>query len=399
MELNRPAIEGGKPVRANTLPYARQSLDDGDLDAVAGALKSGWITSGPRVEEFEKAVALKAGAPQAVAVTSCTAALQLALNALGIGPGHEVITTPLTFAATPLSAIYNGAMPVLVDIDERDLNINPDLIEERITSRTRAIMPVHYGGAPVGMDKILDIAQRHGLMVVEDAAHAIGAKYNGRPIGVHGHAVCFSFHAVKNITTAEGGAIATADADLSGRLRSRRFFGIPADAWQRAASPKPWEYDVFELGFKCNMTDIQAALGISQLKRLDSFLTRRREIVGRYDLEFSQMEELILNETMPGAESAHHLYVVRIRPERFKVGRDSLLAALRAEGINANIHYKPVHMHTFFIRHLGDLRGRFPVCERAAETLITLPLFPAMTDGDVSDVITAVKKLVEWYRA
>jgi dTDP-4-amino-4,6-dideoxygalactose transaminase len=398
MELRKPAIEGGEPVRKEMLPYARHLIEDDDIEAVVQTLKSGWITGGPKIEEFENEIAKKSGAEYVVAVNSCTAALHIVVNALGIAEGHEVILPSLTFAASALAVVYNRAVPVFVDIDEDTLTLSPDMIEDKINMRTRAIMPVHYGGATADMDAISDIAARHSLAIVEDAAHAIGASYKGRPVGTLSNAACFSFHAVKNMTTIEGGAIATSDPDLAELSRCKRFFGIAQDAWRRSASPRPWEYDVSELGFKCNLSDIQAVIGISQVKKLDSFISRRRKIVDFYNCEFSKSEELVLTKTVEGAESAHHLYVIRIRPECFRVGRDHLLSALRAEGINANLHYKPVHLHSFFMRRYGTYPGMLPVTERAADALITLPLFPAMTDDDAQSVVDAVMKLVAYYK-
>lgn len=398
MNLNKPAIEGGSPVRDTPLPYATQWLGDEEWCAIEDVLRSGWLTTGPKTEEFEAALSAYAGAPHAVAVTSCTAALQLALNALGIGPGGEVITTSLTFAATVFSILYNGAAPVLADIDPDTLNIDPADIERRITPRTRAILPMHYGGDPCDMAAIVDIAKRNNLAVVSDAAHAIGARYAGEPVARFGNAACFSFHAVKNMTTIEGGAILCADADLAGKLRARRFFGIANDAWQRAASDKPWEYDVSSIGFKCNITDFQSAMGIVQLKKLDSFLKRRREIVNKYNEAFSKIDGVLLKKDTPGGVSANHLYVIRIEPERFRVDRDRILAALRAEGIIANIHYKPIHLHTYFMKQLGTKRGMLPHCEAAADALITLPLFPAMTDADAESVVSALQKILDFYK-
>jgi dTDP-4-amino-4,6-dideoxygalactose transaminase len=399
VELSKPAIEGGSPVRATTLPYARQWLGEEEIAAVTETLRSDWITTGPRVVAFESAVTDYCGARHTVAVTSCTAALHLALNALGVGPGHEVITTSLTFSATPLAAVYNGATPVFADIDPVTLNINPDCIEEHITPRTRAIAPVHYAGCPCDMDPILALARKHGLAVVEDAAHAIGAVYRGRPIGTLSDITCFSFHAVKNMTTAEGGAAVTDREDLARTMRTRRFFGVARDAWSRASSDKPWEYDVSELGFKYNITDIQAALGLVQIKKLDAFLERRKQIAAAYDAAFSGMEQLTLCRVPHETDSAHHLYVVRIRPGFFRVDRDGLLAALRSENIAANVHYKPVHLHSYFMNTYQTKPGSLPECEQAGNTLITLPLFPAMSHSDVQDVIQAVQKLCSWYAA
>lgn len=399
MELGKPAIEGGAPVRSTTLPYARQWLGEDEIAAVTDTLRSDWITTGPRAGAFEDAISDYCGARHSIAVTSCTAALHLALNALGVGPGHEVITTSMTFAATPLAAVYNGAKPVFADIDPLTLNIHPQAIEELITPRTRAIAPVHYAGCPCDMDPILSIARKHGLSVIEDAAHAIGAVYKGRAIGTLSDIACFSFHAVKNMTTAEGGAAVTNREDLARTMRTRRFFGVARDAWSRASSDKPWEYDVSELGFKYNITDIQAALGLVQIKKLDAFLQRRKQIAAAYDAVFSSMEQLCLCRVPSDTQSAHHLYVIRIRPECFRVDRDALLAALRAENIAANVHYKPVHLHSYFMNTYQTGPGTLAECERAGRTLITLPLFPAMSDSDVQDVIGAVQKLCAWYAA
>ena len=398
MELNKPAIDGGIPIRDTPLPYARHWLEEREIQAALDVLRSGWITSGPKVQEFEKALCEYTGAAHAVAVNSCTSALHLALNVLEIGPGHEVITTSLTFAATVFAILHNGARPVFADIDENTLNLSPESVEKMITPRTRAILPVHYGGCPCDMDALNRIAHDNGLSVVADAAHAIGAKYQSRHASDFADLSCLSFHAVKNMTTAEGGAVLSNQADLAARLRARRFFGIVSDAWARAATSKPWEYDVSDNGFKCNMTDIQASIGLVQLEKLDGFTARRREIVETYNEAFNDIDSLILTQQTPDADSAHHLYVIRIRPEMLTVDRDHLLAALRAEGITANLHYKPVHLHTYFMKELGTGPGLLPACEAAANTLITLPLFPAMTDRDTQDVIEAVKKLTAWFR-
>jgi len=398
MGLNKPAIEGGEPIRKDSLPYARHWLDESDIESVIETLRSGWITGGPKIGEFENEISKKIGASFVIAVNSCTAAMSLVVNALGIGVGHEVIVPSLTFAATPLSVIYNGAVPVFADIDPRTLTLDPSKIEEKINMRTRAIMPVHYGGTPADMDAINEIASRHSLAVIEDAAHAIGAYYKGKPVGKLSAAACFSFHAVKNMTSIEGGAVATDDPSLADAARTKRFFGIAQDAWRRSNSPKPWEYDVSELGFKYNMSDIQAVIGISQLRKLDSFIVRRKEIVAYYDRELSSAGRFILTEYAEGADSAHHLYVIRIKPECFRVGRDHLLAALRAEGINANLHYKPAHLHSFFMRRYGAGPGMLSETELAGETLITLPLFPAMSDADAESVVEALKKLSDYYK-
>ncbi|MFH1538386.1 MAG: DegT/DnrJ/EryC1/StrS family aminotransferase, partial [bacterium] len=268
MTVEKPAIEGGTPVRVETLPYATQWIRQDEIDAVVETLKSTWITTGPREKEFSEEFAKYVGAEHAIAVNSCTSALNLSVAVLGTGPGDEVITTPMTFVATVFAIIHSGATPVFADIREDTFNIDPDRIEGKITGRTKAILPMHYGGNPVDLDPVHEIAGKHGLKVIEDAAHAAGAEYKGRKIGAISDLTCFSFHAIKNMTCAEGGMITTADAETAARLKALSFFGISQDAYKRSASPRPWHYDVGEFGFKYNMTDIAAAMGLVQLRRL-----------------------------------------------------------------------------------------------------------------------------------
>ncbi|MEW5946642.1 MAG: DegT/DnrJ/EryC1/StrS family aminotransferase [bacterium] len=393
-----PAIEGGAPVRSEPLPYATQWITDEDVREVTNVLRSSWITSGPVVQRFENEFAALTGAAHAVAVYSCTHALHLCFAALDLEPGDEVITTPLTFVATAFAVTHNGARAVFADVREDDFNLDPARVAEKLTPRTRALLPMHYGGAPCEMDELMRIAAENRLFVVEDAAHALGASYKGRRIGTLGDLTCFSFHAVKNVTSGEGGMITTDDEPLRRRLVSLRFFGIPADAWARAGSERPWHYEVREHGFKCNMMDIQAALGLSQLKRLDDFLRRRREICALYDAAFAADETLIPPRAPAHSESARHLYVVRIRPETLKVDRDRVLRALRAENVAANVHYLPLHLHPWFRETFGFKRGDFPVAEKLYDTIVTLPLFPRMTDDDARSVVEALLRIVGYYR-
>jgi len=396
--MNKPAIEGGEPVRRDILPYATQWINQDDIDAVTGVLKSGWLTGGPKIGEFECAFADYVGAAHAVAVNSCTSALNMSVLALGIGPGDEVITTPMTFVATTLSIIHAGATPVFTDILEDTINMDTAGIERLITPRTKAIMPMHYGGNPVDLDAVLSVAKKHNLKVIEDAAHAAGASYRGRKIGTHGDIVNFSFHAIKNITCAEGGVMTFADAELAEKLRTLRFFGIPQDAFKRASSPTPWSYEVVSLGYKYNTTDIQCALGLSQLKRLGEFNALRKKYFEMYDSAFRDVEEIATPGITDGAESAYHIYVVKIDCGNLSADRNRILAALRAENIFANLHYTPVYRHPYFAETLKLDPAAFPVCERVAQTCLTLPLFPKMSEADLESVVEAVKKIISYYR-
>ncbi len=399
MAIEKPAIEGGTPVRSQILPYATQWISDDDIAAVVDALKSGWLTGGPKIGEFEREFAAYVAAPHAIALNSCTSALNLSVLALGIGHGDEVITTPMTFVATTLAIIHAGATPVFTDIEESTLNMDAADIERRITPRTKAIMPMHYGGNPVDLDAVLKIASERGLKVIEDAAHAAGAEYRGRKIGTHGDLVNFSFHAIKNVTCAEGGAMTTADPELAEKLKTLRYFGIPQDAYRRASSQTPWKYEVVSLGYKYNTTDIQCALGLSQLERLDEFNAIRKEYADTYNESFRDIAEIETPGTTPGARSSHHIYVIRLREGALRVDRDRVLAALRAENIFANVHYTPVYRHPYFADTMGLDPAEYPVCERAAHGIVTLPLFPKMTVSDLESVVEAVKKIVAFYRA
>jgi UDP-4-amino-4,6-dideoxy-N-acetyl-beta-L-altrosamine transaminase len=398
----RLAIEGGRPVRAKYLPYGLHRITPADIRAVNRVLRGQWLTTGPNVDEFEKALAARVGAGSAAAVSSGTAALHLAYLAAGIGPGDEVITTPLTFAATANAALYVGARPVFADIDERTLNLDPAAAEAAVTPRTRAIVPVHYSGRPCEMDRFRRIARRHKLLLIEDACHALGAVYRGRPVG-SGPAdlAAWSFHPVKHVATGEGGAVsAPADAGLVEAVRRLRNHGINRDARARSG-PGPgagWAYQIDRLGYNYRMPDILAALGTSQLARLDANLAARRRLAAFYGRELARFEELRLPPADdPEHTSAWHLYAVRLRPERLAAGRAEVFAALRAEGIGVNVHYIPVYRHPLYAR-LGLDRGPCPAAERAYQGLLTLPLFPAMRAADARDVIRALDKVLARYR-
>ena len=386
--------------RADFLPYALPALDEQEAQAVLEVLLSGWLTTGPKTKQFEEAFARYTGAAHAVAVNSCTAAMHLVLAAWGITQGDEVITTPLTFCATIEAIEYVGARPVLVDIDPATGNIAPNGIEQAITPRTRVLLPVHYGGLPCEMDAIMDIAARHNLRVLEDAAHAAGAAYKGRKIGAIGHATAFSFYANKNMTTGEGGMITTNDPDLADRCRILSLHGISRDAWKRYTAAGSWYYEVTELGYKYNMPDVLAAIGLCQLHKLDALNARRQAIAQQYHRAFGEMDFL---EPFPPAVpdySTHvwHLYTILLRLETLRIGRDQFIDELKARGIGVSVHYIPVHFHPHY-QGYGWRRGDFPHTEAYYARTISLPLYPSMTDADVSRVIETVYEVgTQWRR-
>lgn len=396
-----PAIAGGRPVRDAFLPYARQWIEENDITAVSKVLRSDWLTTGPTVGEFEKEFAARVGATFAVAVSSGTAALHAACFAAGIGRGDEVITTPLTFVASANCALFLGARPVFADIDPKTYNISPGEIEKRITPATKAIIPVHFAGQPCDLDPIHEVARRHNLVVIEDAAHALGAAYKGHPVGGLSDLTIFSFHPVKHITTGEGGMVTTNNKELYRRLLLFRNHGIVRERELIIEDQGPWYYEVQDLGYNYRLTDIQAALGLSQLKKLDRFLKRRRQIVDMYNEAFAALPEVEIPYQAPYADSAWHLYILTLRLDRLQKSRREIFAALRAENIGVNVHYLPVYRHPFYRRLLDSSSFNpkdffCPNAEEIYQKIITLPLFPAMTDQDVADVITAVYKVISW---
>lgn len=390
------AIDGGTPVRRNLLGYGRQSIDESDIRAVVDVLRSEMLTTGPQVEAFEEALAETTGAAHVVCFSSGTAALHGAAFAAGLGPGDEAVTTPMTFCATANCVLYQGARPVFADVFADTLNIDPDEVERGLTPRTRAILPVDFAGQPADLDPLLDLAGRRGLVVIEDASHALGARYKNRAVGTISHMTVFSFHPVKLVTTGEGGAVATGDGDLARRLRLFRNHGISTDARERAARHQ-WYYEMVELGYNYRLNDLQCALGVNQLRQLPGWLARRRAIARRYDDAFADVPAVAPLGVRPWAEHAYHLYVVRLEPGRLRADRAAVYGALRAEGIGVNVHYIPVHLHPYYRRTLDTRPGTYPVAEAAYDRMLTLPLFPAMTDADVGDVIAAVSKVTRAY--
>jgi len=396
--MSIPARHGGPPVRATLLPYGRQHVDEDDIRTVVDVLRSDWLTTGPMVGAFEEAFAAAVGARHAVSFSSGTAALHAAARAAGLGPGDEAIVPAMTFCATANCVLYQGARPVLADVCADTLCLDPDDAARRITPRTRAILPVDYAGHPADLDALGELADRHGLAVIEDACHALGAEHRGRRVGGFGHLTVFSFHPVKHITTAEGGMVTTGDAEQARRMRVFRNHGIESDARARQTTGQ-WLYAMVELGYNYRLPDLACALGLSQLGKLAANLARRREIARCYAAALADCPGVVLPIEREGMASAWHLYPIRLDLTALRASRADVFAALRAENIGVNVHYIPVHYHPYYRKHLGYRgAGEFPVAEAAFETLISLPMFHAMTDQDVADVVAAVRKVIAWYR-
>jgi perosamine synthetase len=395
-KLETLAIHGGTPVREKLLPYGRQSLDDADVQAVVEVLKSDWLTTGPKVGEFEERFAAWVGARHAVSFSSGTAALHGAAFAAGLRPGDEAITTPMTFCATANCILYQGATPVFADVSPDTLNLDPQEVSQKITSRTKAIIAVDYEGHPAALDELGELAkaQIQPPFLIEDACHALGAEFLGKRVGGIADLTVFSFHPVKHLTTGEGGMVATNDARLAETLRRFRNHGISSEARQRQESGQ-WFYEMVLLGFNYRLTDIACALGLSQLEKLAANLARRREIAKQYAEAFQDLSAIVVPTVREGVVPAWHLYPVRLNLEMLAVGRAEIFRALRAENIGVNVHYIPVHQHPYYReRFKSRSEARYPVAEDAYERLISLPMFHSMTAQDVEDVIRAVRKVV-----
>jgi len=426
------AIEGGAPVRSELLPYGHQWIDDEDINAVVEVLKTDWITQGPKIDEFERKVAEYCGVKHAVALSSGTAALHAASAVAGISQGDEAITTPITFAATANAVVYCGGKPVFADIREDTLNIDPGEIRKKLSPETKAIIPADLGGHPADLDEIKAVAEEKGLIVIEDAAHALGAEYKGRKIGNLSDMTIFSFHPVKHITTGEGGMVLTNNKEFYEKLKIFRHHGIVKDNLEivhpnvilRESSDRrisetlrfaqgdtkvaeqlddldkkgSWYYEIHNPGYNFRITDFQCALGISQMNKLDRFIQRRREIAAKYNEAFAGVEAIITPVEKDYVRAVYHIYVIQLRLEKLKVGRRQVFEALRAENIGVNVHYIPVHLQPFYKREFGYKKGDYPKAERYYERAITLPIFPKMSDEDVYDVIEAVMRVITYYR-
>jgi perosamine synthetase len=385
-----------KPIRNTFLPYGRQWIDNDDIEAVVDVLKGDYLTTGPTVSIFEQALAKYVGAKYAVSFSNGTAALHGACFAAGISEGEEVITTPLTFAASANCILYQGGRPIFADIDEKTYNINPTEIEKKITNKTKAIIPVHFTGQPVPLDELTDIAKKHNLIIIEDAAHALGATYKQKKIGSISDMTMFSFHPVKHITSGEGGIITTNNKDYYDKLLQFRSHGITRDKSRMNENYGPWYYEMHFLGYNYRMTDIQAALGASQLKKIDKFLDLRKKYVAMYNEAFKKIREISIPYQDENGLSSWHLYIIRLQLEKLTANRKDVFEALLQENIGVNVHYIPVHLLPYY-QELGYQRGDCPNAEKLYEEIITLPLFPAMTENDVLDVIKAVTTVISRY--
>ena len=379
------------------IPYGRQSINEDDIKAVIEVLRSDWLTTGPKVAEFEEAFAGSVGVKFAVAVSSGTAALHAAMYALGIGPGDEVIVPPITFAATANCVVFQGGTPVFADVEPDTLLIDSEAVKSKITQKTRAIIAVDYAGHPCSYDALRTIASQHGLALVGDACHSLGGNYKGRPVGTLADLSAFSFHPVKHITTGEGGMITTDDHGFAAKMRSFRNHGITSDHRQRELGGS-WFYAMEDIGYNYRLTDLQCALGISQLSKLPEWILRRQEIASSYDVAFADIPAVRPLKKNPDISNAYHLYVVQLDLGQLRADRAMIYKALRAEGIGVNVHYIPVHLHPFYRRRFNTNPGLCPVAEAAYERIISLPIFPGMSDEDVNTVITAVQKIIEAHK-
>jgi len=389
------AIEGGKPVRDSFLLFGSPQILQDEIDELVNTLRSGWIGTGPKTHKFERMFAQYVKARNAVALNSCTAGLELALDVLGIGPGDEVITTPITFCATANVIVHRGAKPVFADIELPSMNLNPEEIERRITPRTKAIIPVHFAGRPCRMDEILDIARRYDLYVIEDAAHAIEAWYRDKKIGSIGDITAFSFYVTKNVVTGEGGMVTTDRDDWAEEIRIKSLHGISKDAWRRYTEAGFQPYDTLYPGYKFNMTDLQASLGIHQLARVEENLVVRERHWMRYNQAFADIPEITIPPEEEGIRHARHLYTILLDIDALKVDRNRFIEVLKAENIGSGIHFIALHLHSFYRKSFGYKRGDFPKAEYVSDRILSLPLSPKLTDEDVDDVIRAVKKVIE----
>lgn len=396
--MEQLAINGGKPVRDNKIFYGKQSIDEKDIEAVAEVLRSDYITCGPTVQKLERKLAEITGAKYAVAVSNGTAALHCACIAAGLGEGDEVITTPLTFAASANCALYVGATPVFADINPKTYNIDPDSIRAHITDKTKAVIAVDFTGQAVQAKEIRDICDEFGLIFIEDAAHSIGTKYDGRNVGSIADMTTFSFHPVKTVTSGEGGAIMTNNEEFYKKLVLAHTHGITKDdEWMEEAPHEgPWYYEQISLGYNYRLTDFQSALLLSQLDKLEAFKARRQAIVKRYNEAFADVEGIIVQAEIPESDTCRHLYIIRLDLDKLSCTRRKFFDAMSAENVQCQLHYVPVYWFPYY-KKLGYKEGLCPNAEEVYKGILSIPLFPAMTDEDVEDVIHAVKKVAEYY--
>ena len=396
--MDKPAIEGGIPVRDKKIFYGHQYLDEADYTAVMDVLKSDYLTCGPKINELEDRLCSITGAKYAVVCSNGTAALHIAALAAGLGEGDELITTPITFAASANCALYCGAKPVFADINEKTYNIDPASVEEHITQNTKAVVAVDYTGQAVELDRLKDICKKNNLVLIEDGAHSVGTKYNGVPVGQIADMTTFSFHPVKTVTGGEGGVVLTNSEEYYQKLLLFRSHGITRDAsLLENEVDGPWYYEQIDLGYNYRMTDIQAGLIISQLDKLEQFKKRRKELVKRYNEAFSKLDTITVQEEIPQSDTTRHLYILRIKSDKLTINRRQFFDALAAENVCCNVHYIPVYYFPYY-QKLGYKKGLCPKAEALYEEIISLPLYYAMTDKDCDDVIRAVEKIAKYYK-
>ena len=395
MQNSNAAIQRRGRVRENFLPFHSPVIGENEISAVTEVLRSGWLTTGAKVREFERDFCRFIDCSHAVAVNSGTAALHLALAAIGLKPDDEVILPTMTFAATAEVVLYFGAKPVLVDCEPDTLNMDPAGLAAALTSQTRAIIPVHFGGQSCDMERILQFAREHDLRVIEDAAHALPASFQGRRIGTIGDITCFSFYATKTITTGEGGMATTENPQWADKIRMLSLHGISHDAWNRYSAEGSWYYEILCPGFKYNLTDLAASLGVEQLKQCAEFYERRRQIAAAYDEGFADLPEIKTPVCRPGVQHAWHLYVIQLQPERLRIDRRDFVEALREKNIGTSVHFIPLHRHPYYRDTFGYGPGDFSNASAVFERIVSLPIYPKMSDEDAGDVIAVVRSIVE----
>ena len=382
-------------MRGEFLPFAQPLLGEEEIDEVVHCLRSGWLTTGQKVKQFEREFTEFTGARHALAVNSCTAALHLALEAVGVGPGDEVVTTPMTFTATAAVIEHLGARPVLADVDPRSLNIDPAQIERKVSARTKAILPVHFAGQACDMDAIAAIARAHGVPVIEDAAHAIPTRYQGRLVGTLSDVTCFSFYATKNVTTGEGGMVTSDRDDLMERMRLMHLHGMSRDAWKRYTQAGSWSYEILAPGFKYNLTDIAAAIGVHQLRKAEDFRRRRLAIADAYDEAFRDLPGVRVPEVADREGHGWHLYVIQVDPEQLTIGRDQFIERLVARNIGVSVHFIPLHVHPYYRERYSFQPGDYPNAFAAYQRILSLPIYAKMSDDDVRSVADAVRDIAQ----
>ncbi len=396
--MEKPALEDGKPVRDSFLPFAQPLIGDEEIEEVSKVLRSGWLTIGPKTQEFEENFKNYINAKNAVALNSCTGGLHASLLALGIKNGDQVITSTLTHTATAHVIAYVGAKPILADIEPVTYNIDVNDVRKKITKNTKAIIPVHYAGQPCDMHEIQKLAEEYDLAIVEDAAHAIGAEYDGKKIGSLGNPTSFSFYPMKNMTAAEGGMVTANDDKLAEKIRKLSYFGIDRATWKRYGKEGQWYYEVQYLGYRYYMTDIQAAIGLVQLKKLDGFNKKRREYAEYLTSRLSKLEEIQTPVEKEGRKHCWHLYPIVLNTDLLKIDRNKFIEALAAENIGTSVHFIPIHKHPYYTRTYGYNDNDFPIANKVYNGLVSLPLYPKMAKADLEDVATAVEKIVSYYR-